>query len=71
MKQNGKSLPAKMGPVPSMNCVRGGKLQARVSEQNAEGEQQDHAEFDKGAEIIARGKQQPHGQRAGGRNRRR
>ena len=24
MKQNGKSLPAKMGPVPSTNCVRGG-----------------------------------------------
>ena len=29
MKQNGKILPAKMGPVPSTNRVSGGKLELR------------------------------------------
>ena len=31
MKANGKSLPAKTGPVPSMNCVTAGILSGGVS----------------------------------------
>ena len=37
-----------------------------MSEEDAEGEQEDDAEFDEGAEVIARGEQQPDGQDAGG-----
>ncbi len=42
------------------------KLQARVSEEDAEREQKDDAKFDEGAEVIARGQEQPDGQNAGG-----
>ena len=44
----------------------GRQLKARVSEQNAERQQKDDSQLDEGAEIIARGEQQPHGQGASG-----
>jgi hypothetical protein len=40
-------------------------LQWRADGENADGEHQDHAEFDKRAEVTARRQQQPHGQSAG------
>ena len=39
MKQNGKTLPAKTGPVPSMKRVRGGHLQVRQHDEDADAEQ--------------------------------
>ena len=66
MKQNGKILPAKMGPgAIDEPRERRAVCRARVSEENADGEQEDHAELDEGAEIIARGEEQPYRQRAG------
>ena len=65
MKQNGKILPAKMGPLPSVKRVRGGQLQLRADEEDADAEHEDDAELDEGAEVIARGEQQPDGQGAG------
>ena len=65
MKQNGKILPAKIGPVPSTKRVKAGKLQLRPHEQDADGQHQDHAQLHEGAEVVARRQQQPHRQRAG------
>ena len=39
MKQNGKSLPAKTGPLPSMKRVSAGMLHRRLHQQDADGEQ--------------------------------
>ncbi len=66
MKQNGKILPAKMGPVPSMNRVKRGHGQLRPHEKDAHAEHQHHTQLHEGAQIVARRQQQPHRQGAGG-----
>ena len=65
MKQNGKILPAKIGPVPSTKRVNGRQLQLGPHEQNADRQQQDDAELDEGAQVTARRQQQPDRQGAG------
>ena len=64
MKQNGKILPAKIGPVPSENRVNAGICNSRMGEQNPERQQEHHAQLDECAQIIARRKQQPNRQSA-------
>ena len=64
MKQNGKILPAKIGPVPSAKRVKAGNCRLGPHEQDADGQHHHDAELDEGAQVIARGQQQPDRQRA-------
>ena len=60
MKQNGKILPAKIGPVAVDETRERRQLQLRPHDDDADGQQQHHAELHEGAQVVARRQQQPH-----------
>ena len=67
MKQNGKTLPAKIGPVPSTKRVSGRQLRSSGrSDDDAERQQRDRADLDERREVVARREQQPDRQHRGG-----
>ena len=64
MNANGNSLPAKTGPVPSMNGVSGGHPERRQRDEDAEREQEDRPDLHEGREVVARAEQHPDRQHA-------
>ena len=66
MKQNGKTLPAKTGPVPSTKRVSAGIWMVGRTSRMPGGEREHDADLDEGRQVVARREQQPHRQRRGG-----
>ena len=60
MKTNGKTLPAKIGPLPADEPGERRHLQLRMDDDDRDGEQPDHAEFQERRQIAAWREQQPH-----------
>ena len=59
MKAKGKTLPAKIGPVPSVNRVSAGSSICGRSATNSHGEREHDADLDERAQVVARREQQP------------
>ena len=60
MKQKGKILPPKSGPVPFGERRDRGELELRAHACDADGQQDHGAELDERREVVARGEKEPH-----------
>ena len=62
MNANGKSLPAKTGPVPSMNRVSAGICSGGSDDEDPDRQRDHDADLHERREVVARREQQPHRQ---------
>ncbi len=53
MKQNGKTLPAKTGPVPSMNRVSAGRCTSGRTQSRPTASKHDRSDLHEGRQVVA------------------